>query len=214
MDVVDRLGRQRSAVAAAMCEQFVVHAVEMFGAQTCEPVGTDRRGDLVVGVPLVSACGRWAQFVLASGQPHLEQELFDRQCRCGSVAKPVSFGAEPRRHRFGIGPTPTGGMPSPSFLSGARIVAVVGDDVEAVVAQFESWADRRGYHRAVSKRWVCVLIGHRYTAEQRAATPEPVKVRVCGRCGREGPWSERVSRSGDFAASAGHFPAGSDGADT
>src|SRR5918995_1582540 len=106
----------------------------MFASKTGESVGTDRWCDVVVDVPLVAACDRWAQLASAPRQPHLGQELLDRQRRCRPLACSLSFGAEPRRDCFGVRPAATGCMPTPSFPSGAWIVAVIGDDIEAVTA--------------------------------------------------------------------------------
>lgn len=46
----------------------------------------------------------------------------------------VREAAEPHGDRLGICPTSAGWMPSPTFLSRARMVALLGDDIEAVIA--------------------------------------------------------------------------------
>src|SRR5918994_7678848 len=106
----------------------------MFASKTGESVGTDRWCDVVVDVPLVAACDRWAQLASAPRQPHLGQELLDRQRRCRPLARSLSFGGEPRRDCFGVPTAATGGVAKPPVPSGAWDVSRLRDDIEAVIA--------------------------------------------------------------------------------
>ena len=134
VDLEDRLGGAAGAVAAAGGGEGVVEGVEVVGAQTTERDVTDGRVDVAVDEPRVPVGGRGTDLATLVRDPGVGEELAERdqpgRWRWGGVAFAVESGGE----LFCFPSVVTGGVPPSAFPSGEWVEAVVGDDVEAVLA--------------------------------------------------------------------------------
>ena len=64
----------------------------------------------------------------------LGQVSAERELRCDHFSSASTIASSRASDRFGVDPTATGGVPASAFSPGGRVGAVVGDDVEAVLA--------------------------------------------------------------------------------
>lgn len=104
MNVVDRLGREFAAVAAAAGEEVVVEAIDVFDAHAAQVNVADARVDVVGDHPLVTVCGRGAQLRASTRHPLFGEESSDCQCASRRVWRLGRGGVECRSNRLGVGP--------------------------------------------------------------------------------------------------------------
>ena len=129
MDLEHRLGGESLSASTAVGDEVGVAGVEIGGRRASSRMAPMR------GVMLWSIIHRYrlavwrvrsplvASQVVAMNPAHAEFACWDR---------PLTVDAS--LDRDGVGAVGAGGMPSAPFASGDRVVAVVGDDVEAMVA--------------------------------------------------------------------------------
>lgn len=79
MDVVNGLGREFAAGAAAGGEEVVVETIDVFDAEAAQVDVADARVDVVVDHPLVTVCRRGAQLRASTRHPLLSEKSSDRQ---------------------------------------------------------------------------------------------------------------------------------------
>jgi hypothetical protein len=121
-------------VSPASSDQLVIEAVEMIGPQSAEWHVADGRVDVAVDEPRVPVRGRGADVAALDRRPGVGEEHAETD------------GSSPRRRATDLVPPDVcgdlrgfftvvaGGMPAPPFSAGERVDAVVGDDVDEVLA--------------------------------------------------------------------------------
>jgi hypothetical protein len=106
----------------------------VIGAQAAERDVTDRGLDVAVDEPGVPVRGGGTDLATLVRDPGVGEELAERdrpgRCRWGGVTFAVESGGQ----LFGFDSVVADGVPPSAFASGEWVEAVVGDDVEAVLA--------------------------------------------------------------------------------
>lgn len=117
----------------------------MIGSEPAKWNIADRRDDVVVDDPRVAVQDRRSHVATLDRQPRVGEELAEvnRSAPHGRSTGSVAFDAG--RHLFGFVAVVAGGMPSASFVAGEGVEAVVGDDIEAVLA-----LDDIGHHPSLT----------------------------------------------------------------
>ncbi len=106
----------------------------MVETETAQRDVTEGRVDVAVDEPRVPVGGGRSDLSPLARQPGLGEELSDGDRSSGLWWWHVAFGCESGRQGFGLATVVAGGVPSSTFSAGEWVEAVVGDDVEAVLA--------------------------------------------------------------------------------
>jgi hypothetical protein len=147
VDLEHGLGRESLSASIAVGDEVGVAGVEVRRSECVQPDGTDPRCDVVVDHPPVPVGGVPGEAALG-GQPcggH-EPAHIEGARRVGSLT------LEPLLERDGVRLVGASGVPSAAFASGDRVVAVVRDDVEAMVALHDVGHLRPSARRVVNPK--------------------------------------------------------------
>lgn len=135
MNFVDRLGSEPITMLPAARAQRGVEVVQVFGADRPERIPADGRNDVALDHPPVPVRGGGTDSTLAFRKPRVSQVVAERHRVSPTRGRhTIGFG-DARRDRFGIGARRAGRVPPSALATGSRVDAVIGDDIEAVVAR-------------------------------------------------------------------------------
>lgn len=134
VDLVHGLGCQAGAIVPAGGGEPVIERVEVIGPQSTHRDRADRWIDVAIDEPCVSVGGRGSDLASLERHPRLGEEPpeLHRSSPCRRRAGVVTI--ETSGGELGVVSVVADGMPAASFSAGERVEAVVGDDVEAVLA--------------------------------------------------------------------------------
>ena len=135
MDFVDGLGREPATVLAARCSERCVEVVEVFSADRPKRVPPYGRSDVALDHPAVSVRRGRTNTTLPLRKPRVGQVVAERH-RVSPTRERHTIGfGDAGRDRFGIGARRAGRVPPSALATGVRVDAVIGDDIETVVAR-------------------------------------------------------------------------------
>lgn len=134
VNLPDRLRGEPLAVPAAGGGEIGVEGFEVVEAQAAQRDVTEGGEDVAVDEPGVPVGGGGADLPSLARQPRVGEELADGDWTADLRRRHVPLGVEAVCHGVGLGAVAAGGVPSAAFLAGEGVDAVVGDDVEAVLA--------------------------------------------------------------------------------
>lgn len=121
-------------MAAAGRGELLVQRVEVVGSETAKRDVTDGRVHVAVDEPRVPVRGRGSHVSPLLRKPGAGHELAERDRAALRRRRPESVLGEPEGNGFRLGSVVADRVPSAAFLAGQWIDAVIGDDVEAVLA--------------------------------------------------------------------------------
>jgi hypothetical protein len=134
VDLEDGLGCETLAVSPAARCQRLVERVEAVGPQPAQRHVADRWVHVPLDEPRVAVGGRRSHVAPLVRHPRVGQEPAEGDRPALDRARRWVVVVEARRARFGLAPVMPDRMPPTAFLAGERVDAVVGDDIEAVLA--------------------------------------------------------------------------------
>lgn len=134
VDLEDGLGSAVDAVSTDAGGEGVVEGVEVIAAQTAQRDVTDSGVDVAVDEPGVPVRGRGTHLATLERDPRVGEELAERRRPGRRNGCGVAFAVESGGKLFGFVTVVADGMPASAFPAGEWVEAVVGDDVEAVLA--------------------------------------------------------------------------------
>jgi hypothetical protein len=130
----DRLGCEPVLVSTPGDGQLLVQVLEMIDAQSAQRDVADRWCDVVLDEPGVPVCGGGSDLASFAWHPRLVQKRRDGDRPAGRRLLVASCEFEASTNGFGFVAVVADRMPWSALLSGERVEAVVGDDVEAIFA--------------------------------------------------------------------------------
>jgi hypothetical protein len=130
VDLVHRLGRERSPVAARV-EQLVVEGFEMVRPEPSKSHPTERGDDVVVDVAPIAVVGRRSEHDPLAWEPPAHEEGTEGEAPHLVVAS-LEFSCQASRQPFSVFAARTCWMPASALFAGDRVDAFVDDGVPAV----------------------------------------------------------------------------------
>ncbi len=135
--LVDGLGGEGLSAATAGCEEMLVEIVEVLGTKAVEGDVADVGAQVVLDHPLVAVGGRRPDVCSLARKPRLGEEETELVGSASGAAVASRVGFETTGEELGAVEGVAGGMPAPSLPAVDGVDAVVGDDVEAVLAMHD-----------------------------------------------------------------------------